>query len=405
MSKYLSVFVCLGFLACQKPESHPAPAAPVESTYFVSGDPMTIIEGTKLNNKSFLTESNIDSIDSYDVRIISFVRKNLRAGPKDLNAAMESQKPAAENVTKEALPTFSLKMSKDARGIKNYTYSNPILFKGTTFYITPSLSDPKVYEFTGIKTGDGEVEKIEVLHYSLKNDKSAFSILLSDTFEDQKYLLDFVFTKKVSGLPVKIADQKFNYLYGPGVRIGWDQKEELNLKLCGQEALRFGDALRRAVDQWSPTLEGRLKYSTETQSICPPFSDLNVKGVYFIKNYIMVASQVVVNMMTTIYSSNFDTSQLVDSDIFVFQSEYQKYLDQIPTTWDDPRIDKVADKFFGRSMTHEFGHMLGLDHQFDGTESIMSYDDNTKNITQYDQNAVEALYPEKKNIFLSRLGL
>ena len=42
---------------------------------------------------------------------------------------------------------------------------------------------------------------------------------------------------------------------------------------------------------------------------------------------------------------------------------------------------------------HEMGHALGLDHQFDGTPSIMSYDfESPAELTDYDKAAIQDLY-------------
>ena len=48
-----------------------------------------------------------------------------------------------------------------------------------------------------------------------------------------------------------------------------------------------------------------------------------------------------------------------------------------------------------RTITHEFGHLLGLHHEFDGNPSIMSYNHDETEITQFDIEAVTQLYPYK----------
>ena len=72
------------------------------------------------------------------------------------------------------------------------------------------------------------------------------------------------------------------------------------------------------------------------------------------------------------------SGNIYDADIVILGSEIAK--DASFSTMD-----------FNRVLSHEFGHFLGLDHQFDGPMSIMSYD-SVYSLGTYDNNAITELY-------------
>ena len=74
---------------------------------------------------------------------------------------------------------------------------------------------------------------------------------------------------------------------------------------------------------------------------------------------------------------------------FVFEDEINKY-DQFFTTLEKQNeIKKI--------ITHELGHYLGLDHNFEDSTSIMSYDDVNK-LGPYDISAILELYKDQVSI-------
>lgn len=60
-----------------------------------------------------------------------------------------------------------------------------------------------------------------------------------------------------------------------------------------------------------------------------------------------------------------------------------------------------------RTLTHEIGHCLGLDHNFESQHAIMSYFSNAYRLQSDDKSGIVHLYPENKNDVSERstLGL
>ncbi len=136
---------------------------------------------------------------------------------------------------------------------------------------------------------------------------------------------------------------------------------------------------------WNGALARRLKIVTKTLSTYPPFSDLNTHCIYSADNYQTTFSGEIMNAGSTITIGDTFQGKLVHSNIIIWLKENAKA--------GIPLDDKSSLRRLRRVIAHEFGHMLGLHHQFsDDIESIMSYK-GVEWITDYDYEVIARLYP------------
>ena len=231
----------------------------------------------------------------------------------------------------------------------------------------------------------------------MKADGSALSVLVRfNTSEDGKVLIALYFEKKAPPQEAKKVDPRFSFLYGPGVVSRW-KGPEVTVHLCGNSDYRT--AAHRGVEKWSPILAERLTLRIRETETFPPFSDLNMNCIYFIKAFQDISeTNTHANGVTAAVVSP-RTHEIIGASIFVFEREYENARKEVE---DDVKsknlpLSSASDalkRVFGRTVTHEMGHFFGLDHKFDGTSSIMSYSsDRADDPTSYDKEAIQALYP------------
>lgn len=98
---------------------------------------------------------------------------------------------------------------------------------------------------------------------------------------------------------------------------------------------------------------------------------------------------------------NHKNAEILGADILMFESEINK-LDQSNYSPSYKRAETT------RALTHEVGHFLGLDHNFEDKNSIMSYEE-VYELGYYDRQAISELYSDQlkqgeDDIYLSRKG-
>jgi predicted Zn-dependent protease len=348
-------------------------ALKVQNT-FLKGDPATIIAGSFLNNDSFITGDNVGDFQNFTLASVNqFTEKDLLVEQTDVSSNIEkgneaNDKDSTQNANK-MLYRFRLKNN-------DYIYENSDIDLSFHFKIINNklfLKELETKEF---------VYKVEDLHYSILKTKDAFSILIKAN-DDQvgRVLMSFVFTKKIEQIEIPKSNTYFKYVMGPGVKVNWDQNESLVVHICGANT-NIENIYRTAINEWKSTLNHRLNFKVERPFSYPPYSDLNTHCIYTVKNYQTLYSENAANPGTTYTTPNKFTGKFIDSDIIIWEKENEKYgvgLELVPT--------------LSRTITHEFGHLIGLDHQFTkGINSIMSYNRYDDYISYYDKSAINELY-------------
>ena len=91
------------------------------------------------------------------------------------------------------------------------------------------------------------------------------------------------------------------------------------------------------------------------------------------------------NLASTFYVANFHREEIIDSDIIIWNKEFQKI---------NPNYVFPAEISPSRTIVHEMGHFFGLHHKFNGTKSVMSYKRKHHKIFEYDAKALRELYAD-----------
>jgi hypothetical protein len=232
-------------------------AAPIESTYFVNGDPIAFVKDTALDNNSFLNESNIDKIDGFRLSsMVNFKNRSEKEGTnhKSIEDAKKHNKAAETDTTKNNSINFSVKVFKNESNQKYYKYISESL--KIELYFMPQLNKGNVvYELKKFKAANQEHD-LETIHYSVNKDFTAFSFLVYGSDSDEKELVELIFLKDQNkNVQYQNADSKYKFMFGPGVKISWNQNEEHTLNLCGTDSVRFQDQLLQGLNEWTQYLK------------------------------------------------------------------------------------------------------------------------------------------------------
>lgn len=375
-SLLLFLFISTIVASCGKKASNPATLNGTSlSTIFVKGDPMSLIEGSTSNDTSFITPDNVLDFNNYSlIGVAQYTEKDKLVEQEDVGNIESGNEATEEDNTKEA---GKIVFNFDQNG-NNYIYSSPLMKLKLTF----GLKNGKL-DLTSLENNSGEIYDLKTIHYSVKNNGNAFSILTrSSDLDSGKVLLAFTFVKKIDQVEISKTSSTYKFLYGAGVIVPWDQKEILEVDICGMRSAKIESAYRDGINMWNQALAGRLKVMTKTLETYPPFSDLNTRCIYTVNNYQTKFDEEIINAGSTIISGDTFQGKLLDSDIMIWVKENEK-------------LGKTLEERSGlqRIIGHEFGHLLGLDHQFnDSLTSIMSYK-KIDWITSYDSEAIAKLYP------------
>lgn len=345
---------------------------------FVKGDPSTIIDNTTKDTNSFINSEATIDFDNYTLTSINqFTEKEILVESTG-ETNIESGNEAKETDQTLDADKYLYKFEKGK--------SNEFAYTSEALPITLNFKTNNLgkLELTDLET-DTYVYPLKALHYSLKNTKDAFSILAETTDPtDGKVLISFTFVKKEEKKLINKVSDYYKYIFGAGVIVKWDQNETLKINICSKyNSFQLNSIYQKSVNTWSYYLKGRLNLETNVLTTYPPFSDLNTHCIYTVDNYQTEYSDDIMNPGTTYTSANKFRGSLLDSDIMIWVKENEK-------------TGSTLEDVYGlsRTVTHEIGHLLGLDHQFSGTSSIMSYNRHDTYITSYDRGAITTLYPE-----------
>lgn len=343
---------------------------------FIHGPPDNIIAGATFNKVAFFNNSNEQRYNGYILNSINqFTEKDIIIEKEDTN--IEAGNEAETEDTTKKNNKISYQFVDNGDGTAKY-FSEQI---DLTFHF---IKIENSYFLNQLET-KSFVYEIKALHYSESKNNNATSILIeTKDNENGKVLLSFTFNKDGIEKETNYVNSYYKYTNGPGVAIGWDQKVDLNIDICGSNNnLELSNKIKSGINSWKNNLKNRLNINVNSPLTYPPFSDLNSHCIYLVSDYQTEYGNDVANPGTTFSIVDKVNKSIVDSDIILWEKEIKKFGTNI---LDYPRLE--------RTISHEFGHLLGLDHQFDKyVSSIMSYNPYDLYLTNYDISAVQILYP------------
>lgn len=378
MKSLLLIPVLLLSVACGNKTS---PSSKKVHRIFVKGNPLVMVEGTNKNKTSFITTSNLSEFNDFALfGMYSFSEKEFISDEvvEDIESGQEATE---EDQTSEKARTFNMKMS----GFNEYSLEDS---NGKLRLGFENVSGRLQLKTLGY--GDEAIEVI-VEHYSLSTDKSKMSFLFrAASSEEGNVLMNITFYKNSAKVSVPKVSSDYHYIYGKGVVVPWklDATRKVTVDVCPSvtEVLPFSK-VKAAFEIW----EAPFKYKSQKLDIvvnqktsCKPFSDLNEHSIHYIEKYLTIADKHAANPGFTMIHSDLNQGYIFDADMVLLGSEIKKL-----KNYDEYDHD--------RTLSHEFGHFLGLDHQFDKDQygdpiySIMSYKP-VYDLGMYDQKAITELY-------------
>ena len=197
-------------------------------------------------------------------------------------------------------------------------------------------------------------------------------------------LVDASFYRHSAKKPTTKVSSAYNYIYGPGVVVPWklDATRKVTVDICPSMSQKLSSTrIKSALEAWEAPFAfktNKLDIVLNELTVCKPFSDVDQHSIHYIDSYLTIQQEDAYNAGFTMIHSDLSVGNIFDADIVILGAEIAK----------DESFDAYE---FGRVLTHELGHFLGLDHQFDGTSSIMSYK-SIYNLSEYDDNAITELY-------------
>lgn len=342
----------------------------------VLGDPMKVIEGATLK-----PEINMDFFKDLKILVLTesfmFVQKQKYSLSSDGSHIMNEQAPpTAESDTKNSEVRLNVKIVHRTEGIKP---SIELTADGETIVLTNERVDGKLFAYYK-SAGDKDVVQAEVLHYSQTPDGQFMSLLTSHVDVESGVTLMAIYFRKDMDLEKRaVADTKYNYFYGAGIKTLWSKDKPVEISLCGKNAQSLIQMTESRASEWSEAMApGQILKVKESQAEFFPMTDLNQQCLYYIDSY-MVDPDPRLGIFGLTNMVAFNTPHFVDGDMLLFKQEFLKY-------------DADKPEVISGTILHEIGHFLGLHHQFDGTASVMSYDNQYKSLTDYDKKAIQALY-------------
>ena len=386
----ISALLITGTLACSQKGEYTSNRIVIP----VKGDPYTFVAKTEMNHQVSLSKELVQSIGKWNLNSSGFEEARAEVSVSKAVAGQQPEKTIVD-FSKLLDNTYSFsKMDPEGQTVelapREQNETNPARYK---FILRDGA-----YALSSISSSRGTMEvgtDLQILHTSIANDQSAFSILLYHPAPGDRALVSLTFAKNLGGEPKKtghLLSTAYNYLFGPDIAVNW--KSGQSIALCGDAPPPFRQAFHEAVQTWKGALQNRLKLESSDQASCPPFSDLNTRTVTFVDGWIEIYGADDAVLGETLDTPNLSASALIDGDVFILKKELQEAIDHYRPglSVDSPEIYNRVEiqSMIKRTLTHELGHFLGLHHQFE-KDSIMGYS-GINELTTYDRDAIEGLY-------------
>ncbi len=356
-----------------------------QETTFVVGDPSQYLFGTQMSN--FIPKLVIEDKEFY--RIVARTMKDTEVIETN-KQRVKNQTPSLAEVSDVDLDYYtSLRLMNSLQDYpapaekKRYKFGRKEDSKFQLIFESVNFMDLKLvgYDY------DGKYYNLnqEYIHISISPDQTVFSVSYYDNLyrDGSKALTLLIFSMKRE-LPRRLVSKtKYMYHWGPNVPAGLDASKPLVVNVCGKELFAHKFLIDPMVKQWQDVLVGRLDIKLNYMLAgCPPYTDINSHNIYMIDG-IRTLNTTHEGMGGVTTSVIADTK--LDSDIFMYKHELLKATDNFE--------EQEYYEYFKSLFLHEFGHFLGLAHQFDGvTQSVMAYQKHST-LKPYDIEAIQALYP------------
>ena len=353
---------------------------PQASQYFVHGDPEELIAGSVFDTEGLGSFTQTDAFHNFT--LIGRVQFTERVERATVDAVGNQKELEQQNRTDHSA-------DQNTSLISRYTFVSDgadFLYKDqeTSHTGFPTLRFKNVKGRQVITHVDSE--EVEAVHYSVKANGQAMSLLLRSRGTKGTVLTAFYFNRiQALRKMTRILDVPENYfLEGDGKAVTW--KQDIDIHVCGKNRARYQADVAAAIAAWSsagsfrPGFIGKYRYTVTVKNDARPFTDLNQNCVNFIDQYKNEDQENIVNMGVTLPLVDAFNQEIFNSHIFIFMNA---------TARSDMAMLSV--------MTHEMGHMIGLGHEFkaDANDSvfasIMGYLGEAM-ITVSDRKAISYLY-------------
>lgn len=368
----------------------------------IKGDPMTFIRGTQRDSRSGWEIAKINTGQDYAVTLRVY-RTVEQENPRDFGEVMKEQAPATTQPAQESIDLAKMKWkslegdkkeSEQDHGVWRIT-SGQTAFPELTFREQAGRLHLINLSFTGFP--NAILEHVKVEHYSQKADGKAHSVLMS--FHERvsprqvyKYLYD-VSLYPIDNKPLlnQWVDSAYNYMFGPGVAVRWNQPPKLINCEIGDVA--YSEIIEETASDWTTHLP--VEFQTPPQRMaqgCPPFSDLNSQTIFLVRGWTEIVRPDIVTLAWVSKVANLETSEFIDSDMMIMENEFTKVsMTKARLSEKGSSSNLTLRHQFETTMRHEFGHTFGLHHEFE-KRSVMGYNHQLTELQTHDVEALQTLY-------------